>query len=39
MPEKININANPAGVLEIEELKNRMAHWRKGKRLKVHPKK
>lgn len=34
--EKLNINANPAGALEIEEFKNRMAHWRKGRRLKVY---
>lgn len=26
---KININANPPGTLEIEEFKNRMAHYRK----------
>jgi hypothetical protein len=32
--EKLNINANPAGVLEIEEFKNRMAHLRKGLTLK-----
>jgi len=31
---KVNINANPTGALEIEEFKNRMAHWRKGRRLK-----
>lgn len=34
--DKLNINANPAGTLEVEEFKNRMAHWRKGRRLKVH---
>jgi hypothetical protein len=31
---KININANPPGTLEIEEFKNRMAHYRKGDSLK-----
>lgn len=37
--EKVSINANPTGTLEIEEFKNRMAHWRKGRRLKAHAKK
>lgn len=32
---KLNINANPAGTLEIEEFKNRMARLRKGRRLKI----
>lgn len=36
---KVSINANPAGILEIEEFKNRMAQFRKGRRLKVHLKK
>lgn len=27
--EKMSINANPAGTLEIEEFKNRMAKFRK----------
>lgn len=31
---KVNINANPPGTLEIEEFKNRMAHFRKGDSLK-----
>lgn len=37
--EKISINANPTGALEIEEFKNRMAEFRKGRRLKGHAKK
>jgi hypothetical protein len=37
--DKLNINANPAGALEIEEFKNRMAHLRKGLILKKNYKK
>lgn len=36
---KLNINANPSGTLEIEEFKNRMAHFRKERRLKKNQKK
>lgn len=36
---KLNINANPAGTLEIEEFKNKMAQCRKGLALKKNHKK
>jgi len=36
---KININANPSGILEIEEFKNRLARNSRGRRLKVKLKK
>jgi len=36
---KLNINANPAGALEIQEFKNRMAHFRKRITFKRHQKK
>ncbi len=36
---KLSINANPAGALEIQEFRNRMAHFRKGIIIKRHYKK